>query len=117
MVLNNASVKGTNTATWECIGTVTWVYTNRLTRELNRYRPDQTGPDQTDRHTLNLFFLSYKTQCATPRPYDCWKDEDLSFLHVLLVWWVALTILLIKKRQSWTIHQKPSLPEISGIRP
>ena len=49
---------GTNTPTWERIGTVTWVYTNTLTRELNRYRPDRTGPDQTDRqtdrHTLNL---------------------------------------------------------------
>jgi len=30
---------------WECIGTVTCVYTNTHTRELNRYRPDQTGPD------------------------------------------------------------------------
>jgi len=46
-----------------------------------------------------------------------WKAEDLSFLHVLLVWSLALTSLLIKKRQSWTIHQKPSLPEISGNRP
>ena len=58
-----------------------------------------------------------KTLFATPRPYNRWKAEDLSFLYVLLVWWVALTSLLIKKRQSWTIHQKPSLPEISGIRP
>jgi len=40
-------LKGTNTPTWECIGTVTWVYTNTHTRELNRYRPDQTGPDRT----------------------------------------------------------------------
>jgi len=47
----------TNTPTWERIGTVTWVYTNTLTRELNRYRPDRTRPDQTDRHTLNLFYL------------------------------------------------------------
>ncbi len=38
---------GTNTPTWECIGTDTWIYTNTLTWELNRYRPDQTGPDQT----------------------------------------------------------------------
>ena len=58
-----------------------------------------------------------KTLSATPRPYDRWKAEDLSFLHVLLVWWVALTSLLIKKRQSWTIHQKPDLPKILGIRP
>ncbi len=50
----------TNTPTWERIGTVTWVYTNTLKRELNRYGPDRTGPDQTDRqtyrHTLNLSF-------------------------------------------------------------
>jgi hypothetical protein len=44
-----------------------------------------------------------KTLSATPRPYDRWKAEDLSFLHVLLVWWVALTGLLIKKRQSWAL--------------
>jgi len=39
------------------IGTVTWVYTNKLTWELNRYRrPDQTRPDDQTRqtHTLNL---------------------------------------------------------------
>ncbi len=30
---------GNNTPTWECIGTDTWIYTNTLTRELNRYRP------------------------------------------------------------------------------
>jgi len=58
-----------------------------------------------------------KTLSATPRRYDRWKAEDLSFLHVLLVWLVALTSLLFKKRQSWTIQQKPSLPEISGTRP
>ena len=46
-VLLNASVKGTNTPTWECISAVTWVYTNTLTLELNRYRPDLTGPDRT----------------------------------------------------------------------
>jgi hypothetical protein len=39
---------GTTTPTWEPIGTVTWVYTDKLTWELNRYRPDQTRPDQTD---------------------------------------------------------------------
>jgi hypothetical protein len=32
-------------------------------------------------------------------PYG-WKAEDLRFLHVLLVWEVVLTSLLIKKRQS-----------------
>ena len=60
----------TNKPTWERIGTVTWVYTNTLKRELNRYGPDRTGPDrtgpdrtgpdqtdrQTYRHTLNLSF-------------------------------------------------------------
>jgi len=46
-ILLNASVKGTNTHTWECISTVTWVYTNPHMQELNRYRPDQTGPDRT----------------------------------------------------------------------
>ena len=56
-----------------------------------------------------------KTLSATPRPYDRWKAETLSFLHVLLVWGVKLASLLNKRRQSWTIHQKPSLPEISGI--
>jgi hypothetical protein len=42
-----------------------------------------------------------KTLSATPRPYDRWKAENLSFLHVLLVWGVTVTSLLIKKRQSW----------------
>ena len=37
---------GNNTPTWKRIGTVMWVNTNTLTRELNRYRPDQTGPDR-----------------------------------------------------------------------
>ena len=47
---------GNNTPTWKSIGTVTWVYINTLTRELNRYRPDQTRPDQTrpDRQTDTL---------------------------------------------------------------
>jgi hypothetical protein len=42
-------VVNTNTLMWEFIGTVTWVYTNKPTWELNRYRrptrPDQTRPD------------------------------------------------------------------------
>ena len=42
-----------------------------------------------------------KTLSATPRPWYRWKAEDLSFLYVLLVWGVALTSLIIKKRQSW----------------
>ena len=41
-----------------------------------------------------------KTLSATHRPYDHWKAESLSFLHVLLVLGVALTSLLIKTRQS-----------------
>jgi hypothetical protein len=39
----------TNVPTWELIGEdngLTWVYTNTHTRELNRYRPDQTRPDR-----------------------------------------------------------------------
>ena len=56
-----------------------------------------------------------KTLSATPRPYDRWKAETLSFLHVLLVWGVKLASLLNKRRQSWTIYQKPSLAEILGI--
>ncbi len=47
---NGLTWVNTNTPTWERICTVTWVYTNTHTRELNRYRPDQTR--QTDRHTL-----------------------------------------------------------------
>jgi hypothetical protein len=56
---------GNNTPTWKRIGTVTWVYTNTLTRELNRYRPDQTGPDRTDRtrHTLNLSVYRWTHYC------------------------------------------------------
>jgi hypothetical protein len=57
----------TNTPTWELIGTVMWVYTNTLTRELNRNR--RTGPDptrQTDRQTdTNLSF--YRTSCHLKR--------------------------------------------------
>jgi len=34
-------------------------------------------------------------------PVVPWKAEDHSFLHVLLVWGVTLTNLLIKKHQSW----------------
>ncbi len=41
-----------------------------------------------------------KTLSETPRPYKRWKAETLSFLHVLLVWEVALASLLNKTRQS-----------------
>ncbi len=36
-----------------------------------------------------------KTLSATPRPYDRWKAENLSFLHVLLVWGVTLTTIKV----------------------
>jgi hypothetical protein len=48
-----------------------------------------------------------------PDPYH-WKAEDLSFLHVLLVWGVNLASLLKKERQSWTIHLKQTVDGISG---
>jgi hypothetical protein len=35
-------------------------------------------------------FLVVKTLSATPRLLFHWKAEDLSFLHVLLVWGVKL---------------------------
>ncbi len=54
-----------------------------------------------------------KTLSATPRPYDSWKAETLSFLHVLLVWGVTLTSLLNKRRQRWTIHLKQMVDGIS----
>ena len=41
-----------------------------------------------------------KTLFATPSSWYHWKAETLSFLHVLLVWGVTMTILLIKKRQT-----------------
>ena len=41
-----------------------------------------------------------KTLSATPRPWYHWKAEDLSFLHVLLVWGVNLTCLLNKMCHS-----------------
>ena len=53
-----------------------------------------------------------KTLSATPRPYNRWKAETLSFLHVLLVWGVKLTSLLNKRRQSWTIHSKQTVDGI-----
>ncbi len=55
----------TKTLTWELIGTVTWVYTNNYTWELNRYgRPDQTGSDQTPFKSFNtleseIFYTPY----------------------------------------------------------
>ena len=60
-------------------------------------------------------FLLWKTLSATPRPYNRWKAETLSFLHVLLVWGVKLTSLLNKRRQSWTIHSKQTVDRIRGL--
>jgi len=50
--------------------------------------------------SVRYLIFTKKTLSATPRPWYCWKAEDLSFLYVLLIWGVALTSLLIKKRQS-----------------
>ena len=50
-----------------------------------------------------------KTLSATPGPHDRWKADTLSFLHVLLVWGVKLASLLNKRRQTWTLLQKPSI--------
>jgi hypothetical protein len=44
--------------------------------------------------------LRYETLSTTPRPWHCWKAEDLSLLNMLLVRGVTVTRLLIKKRQS-----------------
>jgi hypothetical protein len=41
-----------------------------------------------------------KTLSETPQPLYCWKAENLSFLHVVLVWGGTMISLLIKKRQS-----------------
>ncbi len=54
-----------------------------------------------------------KTLPTAPRPYNRWKAETLSFLHVLLVWGVSLTSLINEMRQSWTIHLKQTVDRIS----
>ncbi len=81
----NASVKGTNTPTWECIGTVTWVYTNKLTRELNRYRPDQTGPDQTDRPDRQTHFKSFLSLRWAPINFVIMEVLDADLGNTILV--------------------------------
>ena len=43
------------------------------------------------------------TLSATPRPYNHWKAETLSFLHVLLVLGVKLTSLLTTTCQNYGI--------------
>ena len=47
-----------------------------------------------------------KTLSMTTRPYDHWKAETLSFLHVLLVLGVKLTSLLTTMRQNYDIVSK-----------
>ncbi len=47
-----------------------------------------------------------KTLSVTPRPYDRWKAETLSFLHVLLVWDVILVSSLNKLRWNWRYGSK-----------
>ena len=52
-----------------------------------------------------------KTKSTTPRPYDRWKAETLSFLHVLLVLGVKLTSLLTTMRQNYGILSKARIFE------
>ena len=47
-----------------------------------------------------------KTLSANLRPYNRWKAETLSFLHVLFVLGVKTTSLLNKTRQSYGIRFK-----------
>jgi hypothetical protein len=47
-----------------------------------------------------------KTLPTTPRPYDRWKAETLSFLRVLLVLGVKATSLLITMRRNYGIVSK-----------
>ena len=51
-----------------------------------------------------------KTLSLTPRPYDRWKAETLSFLYVLLVWGVKLASLLNKRLQSWQFTRSHLYP-------
>jgi hypothetical protein len=45
-----------------------------------------------------------KTLSAIPRPYNPWKAETLSFLHVMLVLGVKMTNLLNKTHQTYGIR-------------
>ena len=47
-----------------------------------------------------------KTLSMTPRPYDRWEAETLSFLHVLLVLGVNMGSLLTETRQIYSILSK-----------
>jgi hypothetical protein len=59
--------------------------------------------------------LLWKTLSTTPRTYDRWKAEDLSFLHELLVWGVKLSHLLNKMCQSWGYVLKQTEDKIWGL--
>jgi len=91
---------------WECIGTVTRVYTNTLTRELNRYRPDQT--DRPDRHTLNPFYLLKRKRNAFLFPasvqtetFFFWKRKRVSRKHVsFFILWTTDTFFFWKRKQN-----------------
>ena len=63
------------------------------------FAPQKLDKTQPQRFCANEYF-TMKTLSATPRPYNRWKAESLSFLHVLLVWGDVVTSLLIKTRQS-----------------
>ena len=47
-----------------------------------------------------------KTPSVTPRSYDRWEAETLSFLHVLLVLGVNMGSLLTETRQIYSILSK-----------
>jgi hypothetical protein len=78
------------------------------------YRSTYVGISDRSRNSKTSIFLmstseTIKTKITTSVRYLIfhqedsvrdWKAEDLSFLYELLVWGVALTSLLIKKRQS-----------------
>jgi len=72
-----------NTHTWELTlihlrgnAFVQWVYTNTHMRELNRYRPDQTGTDQTRQTHFKSFQCIDKPRGASPRRNYVRSEED-----------------------------------------
>ena len=71
---------GNNTPTWKRIGTVMWVYTNTLTRELNRYRPDQTGPD---RQTHFKSFQSIDKPRGASTSRLCSEEDGISTNRII----------------------------------
>ena len=50
--------------------------------------------------SVRYLIFHHEDSVRDPQTLVPWKAEALSFLYVLLVWGVALTSLLIKKRQS-----------------